>query len=615
MLIQLLLAGFVLTRNISETQVTIGPAVLTFPEIARELHRTGNSIECSPALKNRAAFVYLKNRSWKEARALLSKGLDLRFRQIGGLPDTWKMEPDPVVVEREQTWVASLIRNVQSRFHWSLRNIRPYLKYSYQQVKERYDAAWAELKVHFANDPNFDPDSSPRTRELAEIMNTSIGATDVGWWLTARWLESGVLRLQAMEESVRRGHSFQIQRINSDEELDGVRFAALSSHFSEMHSSPNLAIYGFELDPRDLKIRTEIFTMNGDGEVMSTNGYETSPYGTARWGVLFKGHHKEGQEPSPGIGTDEASAWIDAQHKLTQDYLASPLASKPVKNITEEEITSVSQVIEEWSRTLDQEAIMELSPLREELEDTNHHIRTIPPGAAVTLAELFSEPDQPSMFTEGTSLQVWTLMEKDHALLVSNRIAFMDRLRDLPSAPFVELERSLASKAKPYENRFPQMDYDKLVAYCKATTPQQNALWRVIGMYGLYRGVNVINLCSDYAMANLWEGLSQSDRDKAVTLSSPPQRLTVSLSHMSLKTQQRLVATLQGFGSTYIQSWNPKYAGYLRTCSLYVGLNRNSVKDGRASFIIDLVASDKKQGPDISLSGELRNIPVIVSPR
>src|SRR5260221_1024317 len=59
--------------------VSIGPDLLTFPEIANKLSVGGHTVVCSPSLRQRAAFVYLKSRPWDRACSWLAQGLQCQF--------------------------------------------------------------------------------------------------------------------------------------------------------------------------------------------------------------------------------------------------------------------------------------------------------------------------------------------------------------------------------------------------------------------------------------------------------------------------------------------------------------------------------------------------------
>ena len=80
----LLLAMLLLTHRASAQNLSLGPQVMSFPEIAKKMSVQGKVVDCGADLKQRAAFVSLKNRSWEETAALLSRGLQVTFAGVEG---------------------------------------------------------------------------------------------------------------------------------------------------------------------------------------------------------------------------------------------------------------------------------------------------------------------------------------------------------------------------------------------------------------------------------------------------------------------------------------------------------------------------------------------------
>jgi hypothetical protein len=224
------------------------------------------------------------------------------------------------------------------------------------------------------------------------------------------------------------------------------------------------------------------------------------------------------------------------------------------------------------------------------------------------LRNFFSESDSPDK-----ELQSWTITETDNTVLLSNRIAFMDRLREMPMASFLELDRHFIQNYKGFGNP-PQVNYEALSSYCKATTPQQNAFWRAIGSARLYRGINMYYFSSAYALVTLWEGLSQANKDKLMIKQQPDEPAELSLARLSLKTQQRFLSALRGFGSEYSASWNPSYARYLATCTLRVWPDGKGAENGRGTFGLSLDAPGNPLTPRRLISSQLPLVPVTVPP-
>ncbi len=99
-------------ESVEKTLVNFEPQLYTYPEIARQLSVGKREVICAFPLRNRAAFVCLRRRSWEDATALLADGLGIRFRQDSTRPQVWIMEEDPVRKEEEQRWRTHLNKQI-----------------------------------------------------------------------------------------------------------------------------------------------------------------------------------------------------------------------------------------------------------------------------------------------------------------------------------------------------------------------------------------------------------------------------------------------------------------------------------------------------------------------
>src|SRR5690242_404157 len=83
--------GFVSTAFSDEHPVSIGPAIVSFPELCQTLSCDGRKVTCPIAMRKRAAFVSLKSRTWTQVRAALSAAFDVTVRPVDGEANTWTM--------------------------------------------------------------------------------------------------------------------------------------------------------------------------------------------------------------------------------------------------------------------------------------------------------------------------------------------------------------------------------------------------------------------------------------------------------------------------------------------------------------------------------------------
>lgn len=64
----------------TEPKISLGPELLSYPEIAKRMSVGGKRVECVRNLQNSLAVVHLKPRPWSEVRQLLEEGLGVQFR-------------------------------------------------------------------------------------------------------------------------------------------------------------------------------------------------------------------------------------------------------------------------------------------------------------------------------------------------------------------------------------------------------------------------------------------------------------------------------------------------------------------------------------------------------
>jgi hypothetical protein len=106
-------------------------------------------VECAPNLRQRLALIHLKPRPWQQARQLLEKGLEVRFRQTGDAANRWILERDPAVVQRERRQRKRLARYLDSQVAARQRLLRAYLnpKLPADRVASEF------VRLHYAHLP------------------------------------------------------------------------------------------------------------------------------------------------------------------------------------------------------------------------------------------------------------------------------------------------------------------------------------------------------------------------------------------------------------------------------------------------------------------------------
>jgi hypothetical protein len=136
----------------------------SFEEIARHMSVAGRRVSCAPEVRQRLALIYLKPRSWREARALLERALEVQFRRVSD--GDWILERDPAIVGRERRLRERLARALEEQaafqtrlLHACLDSKVPADRAATHLVRLRYahlppsaqQAHWARLRDEIAH--------------------------------------------------------------------------------------------------------------------------------------------------------------------------------------------------------------------------------------------------------------------------------------------------------------------------------------------------------------------------------------------------------------------------------------------------------------------------------
>ena len=130
----------------------------SFAEIAQRMSVDGRRIECARDLRQRLALIHLKPRSWQQARELLEKALDVRFRKISDAENRWILERDPEVVRVERQRRERLANYLDKEGTQDIRRFRLLL-----------DKSVPPEKV-FESAQEFQPDRAPSEAERQQVV-------------------------------------------------------------------------------------------------------------------------------------------------------------------------------------------------------------------------------------------------------------------------------------------------------------------------------------------------------------------------------------------------------------------------------------------------------------
>lgn len=558
----LLARGHAGTWPVQSYNVTVGPAVLTLPQLAQHLSTPDRKVECPRIFQNRALFVRLNDRPWRQTVEVLDDALDVRI-----LPDgegKWTISADPAVRDRERRWIDRWTANTTLEVADKVQEITPFLERDYKEVEARYEGAISEY-VQLKNTGQVD---TPRAKDLIRLIGTLRRVVIRGQWLTAGFFRTGVLPANAVREACLHG-SFVVS---------GPTAALIgdAGWLEDMQPGMDRTVATVEFDPLRVQINCGTLIFGPTERIIELDG-PTSNYGGDVYGFFTGVGRTPGSALRPRAGPD-AAAWMMAGRSATQAYLKTESAQRQFAIANPAHATSISQVIESWSAKTGGEALMELWPLREEIDLPNLTPRSFETVALRTsLADLFLEPDSwhpimgkvADLFPDLRPTHTWNLKELNGVLLVKNRMAFLDHLREFPLPPFLNLEKS-ATEAR---NRRPS--FHSVTDYCHATTSQQSACWRALGDDARYRGIAVKSFAFAHPAVTLWEGISDAERKEwLVNVGQPGSGvIRFPLSRLGNVTLSRFARDLAGRGLALPNSLHPRFLETLRTSTLLVQMS------------------------------------------
>ena len=287
-----------------------------------------------------------------------------------------------------------------------------------------------------------------------------------------------------------------------------------------------------------------------------------------------------------------------------ETFLKSSRAQKPIPSPNNVYFTDFSTLIESWSRTHDTEAIIELWPQREMFNEytvgVDHDLqdrRTPPPppnpnAVNPVLIGLNPAPVQPQAdqrflrqegIVSGVSLRIvfgdnmigspgaWTLLEQDDVLLVTNRLAFLDRLHSYPLRQFLPIART--GKFVPVSGGQEYVvPVERLRDYALSVTPDQNVLWRN-SPSGNYRGVPITHLAEGIFALKLWYQLPERKRKELLRKLDTSHDVTVAgidLPPRTLEEIERVMKHRYGYSA---EVWLSNYLQVLRNGKLQISLS------------------------------------------
>ena len=515
---------FSLRARADEPKITLGPGAMTFPEIAQQLSTDGRRVQCPVGLKDCAAWVFLKQRTWAQTRDLLGAGLDVEFAPDAKKANVWALRRDAATLRREQkllnAYEANLVEHAHERADAQMRGFVVGNSPAFAATRQRMDEMDKE-NLAIIHNPNSTPADIKRRNKLMDDMMAMPAAIPENWVLGLMMpremnlasidaaIHSGP-RIQALERGAL-PHDVQVGLyVLNTEGVTPKEKGYITRPWRDVVADTPLpddftVWSGLRYDPVNLSIQLKGgISANGAFHELSRSVDAAFYYLPAS--VFRADTRGVAEHPWPGLGK-EANVWLEAQRANTRSFLQTEAARRPFVPRSARPLTSVSQIVEQWSREQNAEAVMELLPTREPLNqygsDMGQKLDVEAPvsGRACRLDALFSDED------------AWQFQRQDGALVVKDMFAFSDRLRHYPLDAFLKLERRMESESVAgVAPAAPSLQ--DMLAYARDVPPGQSAPW---GWMAGYRGMASNTLTLLPPLLHLLGRLPRSQQEKIVT--------------------------------------------------------------------------------------------------
>ena len=404
--------------------LTLGPAALTYPELAQALTNAGMPTEVAPSLADRAAFVRLKGRTPEAARAVLGEALGVAFQPAGA---GWRMVADPIMAERDRLFLAQYRRQaVEAARAWVT---------AQDALLNRRDYAAADRDVQAASKGyaklDGPPDAATKAR-LRRLFALSVLLNPSAWAGLPGFRDGAAV---AAAISGPQGRTVAVE---------GLRLppAALGE------PAPKALDTTLVFDPATGLMACD--ARREDGKGLPDYPFQASigPYAVAGTGGRAEARVE-------GVTLVET---FNRMGQAAGDYLrsfdpppvlpAAPVAKGPVP-------ATLSSVLER----LDLEAAMELSPrfevltvrampaaisLRDAFTIAPYPAVADPTGAPPWLVEISRLEDRTSVVARARAFP-WRVRVRDGVFEIVDPVAFLDRAQPLSPVPDLRVERLLAA--------------------------------------------------------------------------------------------------------------------------------------------------------------------------
>lgn len=481
---------------LAQQEVSFPCAMRTYPEIANALSVGGKHVECVASIRDRAALISLKSRSWDSATSALSKGLGIRFVPDDKDPVRVRMEADPAVDRLEKTlwqsYVSTADREIKEALQWFDRYRAKGSLDTPEQVMELMAEAagnggdargWVKLLQSDLPESQkaglFLLLDTARNRSTSQFGDDSIvayfrsggtlrglvpnGLTQSGG--TDSWNERDPYGA-AMKAFVKR----QVDLAWQEAQASGDRSFADPNTFQAALADTVFVqdVYFSPWNFGEVEWFYKSFCPSYVGLLASDRGLALSDLTALSSNKLASLLQSSG-----------APKAMDEWKASTDTFLSSKQAGKLAQ--AEGPVSSVSELFEDWSKRADIEIVMEWDLVRE----TGSALRQFllerdRPGAPAPVHSTLVEWFQPRVVDRKArayrglgSSGTWVVEEADGVTLVKSSLRFVDRQYRAPAQPYVALRNKAILKPGSKVATLPLED---LLAFVKAAKPSEMQL-------------------------------------------------------------------------------------------------------------------------------------------
>jgi hypothetical protein len=536
---------FLLTASCrgQEQAVSIGPGVFPFPEIARKLSVNGRIVVCPVALRNRAAVVSLKNRTWKQVTELLGAGLDLRIRQTDIKQNLWILERDPAVLAREEPWLMHLAEELRKSAIKAAEEQAIPPDETYGDTIRRFIKVSRKLLDAQKQDPE---GAKPETAALTEEMEQLALNLALHNWYGAKVAQT--LTVPSILAAIKNRTTFQAIDLARHYDAQAMRdLLAFSRQQKEEEKAIALAKgekpeeEGDEPSEEDLKrlasgdwtgsirlrFNPQHFAL--DAQMIEILG------GKPQIDSCMPGSddHPPDDPTLPNLLGSSFVSWYAKEQNSTNSFLKSDRAELPFSLPNHSGWPALSEILESYAVKNDAEVILELYPPRELLNPSRISGASQHSAPSNTLAKLLE--------SKALGADDWSFMAQDGVVIARNRMACIDRYHDYRLAALLVLEKSYNNKPDNYR-RVHSLRFSSLLAFHRSITAEENAALTEIGEY---RGLDVTAIATSRPIVLLLAHYSSIAINRALASTAGLKRVDIPLDDIPETVLQQAMLSLR----------------------------------------------------------------------